>query len=343
MKKIYFIFCMFITGTSAFGQTVPNGNMELWHSNMAGFLHPLTVEAPNGWYGADSLFISLGQTYGGSLAGIPDTVWHRQLFKEDVLTHGGSHAAKLITAVQDTIMFPGVLSNAQAKVSFSLSPFALTGVTYTGGTSVTVKPRTISAWVRYAPGPDTSAHPHVPAIDSGYLLVQSLYHIGSVDSVIGTGRVTIGNTAGAWVQITANINYPVDTTDSVTILRVTFASSNGGLTKAVDSSTLYVDDITMTSTAEPIQIVHTGVHMIAADNAVKVYPNPAKGLLYIDGPKDASITCSIYSLSGQLVQSGQFNSKGSIDVSALPPAEYVYSVADASGNMLQNGKVSLNR
>src|ERR1700722_13613470 len=113
MKKVCFLFCALAAASISFAQTVPGGDMETWRTNTAGATTAKTVQAPYGWFGADSLFIGLGEELGGSLLMIPDSAWHAQLFEESSIVHGGSHSAKLLTTYQDTILFAGTLSNAQ--------------------------------------------------------------------------------------------------------------------------------------------------------------------------------------------------------------------------------------
>jgi hypothetical protein len=342
MKKSFLFVCSLVIGMSAFGQTIPNGDMELWRSDSAGVGHKLNVKAPNNWYGADSLFIGMGQSF-GPLLSIPDTVWHQQLFREDVTTHGGAHSAKLITAVQDTIMAPGVLSNAQTKITITGLPFSpkISGITYSGGAIVNVKPTSVSAWVQYVPGMDTSMHPAAPSNDSGYLLVQALHHFGTVDSIIGSGRVAIGPSA-SWVQITANITYPKDSTDSISLLRITFSSSGGGLTLPVDSSTLYADDVTMTSVPNPAPIDHSGVRVITSHELVSVYPNPANGTIYFNCPQNVPVTCKLFSASGRVVATKTMTGNDALDVAKLPGGLYFYTLYGENETIIQRGKITLN-
>ena len=247
----------------------------------------------------------------------------------------------MVTTYQDTTLFPGVLSNAKTSVSFTVSPPGLTGISYSGGAPVTLRPTTVSAWVQYAAGFDTATF--ATLVDSGALTVQALAHIGTKDSVIGTGVVSIAP-GTSWSQVTANITYPADTTDSITLLRITFASSGGGGTKPAFHSTLYVDDVTMTGIAyihvPPVD--HTGVRNVAADNAVTVYPNPANGTLYLNGPKNAGLSCKLTAMNGQVVMTLQLTGNDAMNIAALAAGTYIYTIADATGNTIQTGKVAVN-
>ena len=342
MKKIYLLFCMLVGGTAAFAQTISNGDMELWRSGTAGTTSTSPIEAPNGWYGGDSLFIGIGRTIlVQTLLGTDDSVWRRQVYKETTITHGGAASAKLVTTYQDTSLLPGVISNAKTSVSFTTTPPGLSGISYSGGAPVTLRPKTVSAWVQYEAGIDTSTL--ATLVDSGALTVQALAHIGTKDSVIGSGLVSIAP-GTTWSQITANITYPVDTTDSITLLRITFASSGGGGTKPAYHSTLYVDDVTMTGVAyihvPPVD--HTGVRNTTADNAVTVYPNPANGTLYLNGPKDAGLSCKLTAMNGQVVLSTQLTGNDALNIASLATGTYIYTIADAAGVTVQTGKVEVN-
>jgi|GEM_PF-1261656 len=339
MKKIYLLFCMLIGGTATFAQTISNGDMELWRSGTAGTTSTSPIEAPNGWYGGDSLFIGLGRTaLVSTLLGTDDSVWRRQVYKETTITHGGAASAKMVTTYQDTTLFPGIISNAKTSISFTTTPPGLSGISYSGGAPVTLRPKTVSAWVQYEAGIDTSTL--ATLVDSGALTVQALARIGTKDSVIGSGLVSIAP-GTSWSQITANITYPVDTTDSITLLRITFSSSGGGGTKPAYHSTLYVDDVTMTGVAY-FHPDHTGVNKVATANAVTVYPNPANGTLYLNGPKNAGLSCKLTAMNGQVVLTAPLTGNDALNIASLAAGTYIYSIADAAGVTVQTGKVEVN-
>ncbi len=340
MKKIYLLLLAVIAYGGSYAQAIPNGDMEIWRSNTAGTTKPKTVQAPQQWYGADSLFIGLGESI-GSIAGFPDSVWNVQLFDETTIVNGGSHSAKIMTTFQDTILFPGVMSNAKTNVKITLSPPGIGGVSFSGGAVVNVKPTTVSAYVQYIAGIDTNTH--MPALDSGFMTVQAIHTFGTVDSVIGIGTVNIGP-GTSWTQVTANVIYAVDTTDSVNLLRITFTSSGGGGTIPTDSSVLYVDDVSMTSIPNPPPpIDHTGVRMLAAGETLSVFPNPATDKLYINTNLSETLTCKLISVTGQVVQSVPIRHSDAIDVSRLPGGVYLYHISDSGGDILQQGKVTINK
>lgn len=319
MKKIYLLLIAvaFAMGTQA--QTLPNAGFETWRTNVAGGFVSKVVRAPISWYGADSLIIQIGQSFGHYI-GINDTVWQQQVFKDSIAPHGGTYAAKLVTKDQDTLgIFPGILSNAEAH--FNLATQALT---YSGGTAITYRPNTVSAWVKYAAA---------GASDSGVLTVQVLGRYGSKpDSILGVGSIKIGPST-AYTQVTANVFYAIP--DSlVDTIRVSFFSSKGGTASTV-YSTLYVDDVTMTGT--PFSVGELTAH----GNTVAVYPNPANNLLHLDVKGNETVNCNLVSVTGQVVATKACTGSSTMDITALPAGLYFYTITDANGNTTQQGNVSI--
>jgi hypothetical protein len=335
MKKIILFFCALAAYGGSNGQTIAGGDMESWRSTTSGVTTPTTVQAPNGWYGVDSIIIGLGQSF-NTLLGTTDADWRTNLFREDANVHGGTHSAKIMTRIEDTLVLPGIMSTAQTHVGIVIFPTpSITGITFSGGNPVTVKPTSVSAWVQYFPGRDTSG---AIGVDSATFNVQALSHIGGKDSVIGTGSVTIG-ASSSWVQVTVNVTYPVDSTYPVDTMRIAFASSKPAT--ALDSSTLYVDDVTMTSIPNPV-IDHTAVHTVVANDQVKVYPNPASGYLYFSSPADTRGTAVLYTLSGQVARTISLTGFDKMDVATLASGLYFYTVYDSNGNAAQRGKIAVN-
>ena len=326
MKKIILLLTTSFIGLAAMAQTLPNAGMETWHTGASGGASPTVIMAPNNWYGADSLIIADGQLYGAILL-IPPTAWQRQLFQENTIVHGGSSSAKLVTVKQDTLgIFPGIMSNAQANVTISLAGGtpSVGNITYTGGTAAAYHITSASAWVQYTQG---------GALDSGTMSVNAYGTYFGLDTLVGTGTVTIGPST-SFQQITANLTYdasgiPVDT------VRILFASS-AGANNAI-GSTLYVDDVTMTGIPNGVAAVHT------AGGIVSVYPNPASDVLHLNATQAGVYTCTLTSVSGQLVASKVFEGNSTINIASLAEGIYFYSVIDADGNVAQRGKVNVLR
>lgn len=322
MKKLYILFSLLVFGAAAQAQTIPNGGMEAWRINSSGSTNPKIVRAPINWYGADSLIISMGQAF-GSLVGISDTVWQQQLFKDSAANaHGGTYSAMLVTKDQDTLgVFPGLMSNAQAHVTFSLTT-GLGPITFSGGTATTLRTTSVSAWVKYIPTNN---------LDSASITVQAYGNVdGNADSMLGYGFMKIGNTP-SFIQVTVPVTY-ANPSLIVDTIRISFASSTD--TPFVNS-TLWIDDVTATGVAQPI-----GVADINAHNRFNVYPNPANDNVYIDGP--SAVTMNIVSINGAVVSSKEINGKGKVDISALSEGLYLYTLSE-HGNVVQRGKLNITR
>jgi hypothetical protein len=342
MKKIYFLFCVLSVSLSVSAQTVPGGDMENWRSSTAGgsLGHTaVTIQAPAYWYGADSLFISMGQLFGSALLGTNDGDWRRQLFQSSN-THGGNYSAMLLTTLQDTVLFPGILSNAKTHISITGTAPYIGPITYTDGMPMPseLRPTSVSAWVEYFPGKDSLG---VTGADTGLLTVSALTNIHGYDSVIGRGIIPIPP-GTSWTQITANIVYPPgDSLLVIDTVRINFTSSGGGATRPLDSSMLYVDDVTMASIP---QISHVGVKNVNSNNdLIKVYPNPAADILYFSGPQNEGLSCQLLSLNGRIVASKTWTGNDALDISNVPSGLYFYTIYDQSGSTIQRGKVAVNR
>ncbi|MCD6012340.1 MAG: hemolysin-type calcium-binding region [Flavipsychrobacter sp.] len=330
MKKFYLFILSMACSASLFAQ-IPTHDMESWRTTSSGASTPTSVEAPYKWYCSDSTIISLGQ-FLGSLAGADDTDWRRQVFKESatMYVHGGSFSAKIMTRREYTFVVPGVLTNAIPQVGFSAFPTpTVTAVSLKGGSPISAKPTTVTAWVQYYKG--------IGSIDSGSIAVQALGQVGGKDSVIGSGFVTIGPSS-SWVQVTVNITYPLHTNVPVDTFRIALSSGKGP--SGLDSSTLYVDDLAMTTIPNPD---NSGVANIKGSNPVKIYPNPASGMLFISSPQGGNLSCTLFNVSGQEMLTKALSGEDKADISSLPAGIYLYAIKDDNGAVIQSGKVAINK
>lgn len=328
---------------SMFAQLIQNPGMENWRSGTAGSSPSIDVQAPDNWFGFDSLAIANGQTFIPLLYPFyTPTVFHAQLFPDTVVFKSGITSAKLMTLKQDTLGFiPGTLSNAKVGINI----FALIGggslasaTTFSGGTGVAMRVTSVSAYVIYKAGID-SITGMMGGADTGLLTVQALAHIGTKDSVIGTGRVQILPT-DTFRMITANIIYPTDTIHAVDTLRIVFSSSAGGTSRACDSSTLYIDDVTMAGVPNPD---YSAVKEVAAPGMVTVYPNPSTGIINLSNKDRRQLNFRLFDESGRMVGSKLIKGNDNIDASFLPDGCYIYTVDDTSGKTLQRGKLTIRK
>jgi len=332
MKKIYVLLFTVVMCSNAFAQTIANAGMESWRTNTSGGISggPLdTIHAPISWYGLDSLIIADGETY-GHLAGAGND-WNPQIFPDSIVKHSGTYSAKIMTVTQDILCnIAGVLSNSAIAVDVAelISGGSVTSATsYSGGTPISHRIASVSAWVQYKAGVDTSG---TTGPDTASLTVLVYSTIAGVDSVVGRDTVYILPTS-TWTQVTANIKY-TDSVNSADTVRILFASSGAA---GMDSSTLNVDDVSM------VYASYTAVNNVSAQSDVKVYPNPTSGILNIEVTGNAGANFQLYAVNGQLVANRALTGKDAIDVSYLPDGLYFYTICDANGSVIQRSKVSV--
>lgn len=72
-----------------------------------------------------------------------------------------------------------------------------------------------------------------------------------------------------------------------------------------------------------IQQIATGISQTEQTVEMFIYPNPAQNFIRIANSSSEKMTISIYSLSGKLMQSGEFSSDDEINVSNLPSGLYL--------------------
>jgi hypothetical protein len=333
MKKICTSLAVLLAaGASA--QTIDNAGMETWRAGTSGTAPVVTIAAPTQWHGFDSLVVAAGQLFGSIIGAGSD--WKQQIYQENTFVHGGSAAAKLITVEQDVLGFiPGTLANAEPVLDAGV----LAGggdpqdaISFSGGTATTLRPTTVSAWVAFYAGKDATSGAF-GGDDAGVLNVQAIATVAGADSVVGVGSATIAPSA-AYTEITANVDYT--TTDyNVHTVRIIFASGGGSGGGALDSSILFVDDVSMTGVPQAVTNVYGGVQV------VKVAPNPATGMLYLNGLANAGYTCTLMSVTGRIMATQQLKGADKINISAIPSGLYIYRITDVTGVTVQTGKVDI--
>jgi hypothetical protein len=129
--------------------------------------------------------------------------------------------------------------------------------------------------------------------------------------------------------------YKVDT------VRIVFASGGAGSTGPLDSSILYVDDVTMTGVTQTI--INSVPTVTDGAEVVKVYPNPAKGMLYLNGPANEKLECTLYAVDGRQVAHKAVNGTTGIAINELTAGTYLYAITNDNGIIVQRGKVEVSR
>ncbi len=333
MKKVYALLSLLLGAGASFAQTIDNAGFETWRHTSAGAI-PVSIHAPSAWYGFDSVIILGEETYLPIFfGGYTPTDLNAQVFQETTIVHSGTSAAKLISRKQDTLgHLAGSISNAQP----SLDPVALAGgdianaIIYTGGTSTNLRITDATAWIEYFPGKD-SITGLFGGNDSGTFVVQSFADVGGTEVMVGSGTVNVGPLS-SYTSKTVTVNY-TDLVNPVNLVRIFFGSGN--IFNTLDSSIIYVDDVSMNG------VPQVGVNDVNGNNSVKAFPNPAANTFYVAGVRGNGLTCALISVTGQVVANKAIASNGGVDVSSLPAGIYTYIVSDEQGAKLQAGKVSV--
>ncbi len=298
------------------------GEMESWRTITTGFPQN-TTEAPNGWFGSDSLLYNVGIILGG-------TNLKQQMFK-DGDAHTGSFAAKVITIDQGASIgkLPGTLVNA--KIGFNMSGFdpnnPQNSITYSGGLPVNAKIENVKAWIKYMPKGSDNARMVASAVLAGQ-------GANGQDSVVGVADTTFSTAINNYTLIDLTLDYPNNVTPDK--LLVLFVSSRNGST-AEDSSMMLIDDVSASYFSTGIEVP------LFTEDVVSVYPNPAKDVIRLDAlSTNASYTWQLMSVSGQkLISQKVEGANVTVDISTLSAGVYFYNITDTDGTLLQKGKISV--
>ena len=314
--RYFFLASLLCLSSAAFAQSI-TGDMETWRSSSAG---SKTVMQPNGWYSLDSLIFLYGPIvdFGGT--------FNHQVFQSSD-AHGGSSSAQLISKTQGTLgVAPGTISNA--KPLFNISKFSasdpLAALSYTGGLLTTTHIAQVTAWIKYLPvGADAGGVEAIHVIPGA--------GAGGNDSIVGGGNLSITSAISTWTQITVPVSY--FTAGNPTQFRIFFYSSDPNTSSPADSSTMWVDDVTYSTTSIPPVCFGTPV--------VNVSPNPTQGQIYLHEFYGETLTWQAYDLNGRMVISQTFTDKANADMSQYPDGMYFYNITNHNGEVIQRGRFSL--
>lgn len=323
MKKLFTLAIAFFAVSGIDAQTIAGGNMESFHTVLISGTTPSRyTQSFASWYGLDSFAIALSNQYLK-----PDTAanaYKAQIFSTNT-AHVGT-AAKIMTKIQDTLgVTAGCLSNCAPSINLpavlSGTPF-LNAVTFTGGTALTIaqKPTSITLWIEYAPNGADTAHIMVKVLDSSGTV------IGTADSAI-TATLT-----SQFVSITPHITYTAS--NHPRTLQVMLMSSPLGAGRGKDSSILWADDV--------VYAIATGVNEVnASQAAVKFYPNPSTGVVYLYTNLNEKLSWQVFNANGQVVVNKELVAANREDLSYLPAGTYFYNVTNSQGQVVQKDKFTL--
>lgn len=306
MKQLLFLFLVLIS-RPAYAQNF-YGGFESWR-NVSVITAPSTVlQSPAHWFTADSIVFFAKGIY-------PAANFSRQVYKTTD-AHTGSFAAKMITQYEDSFgLLPALLTNARIELDLSSfdpgNPDA--SINLADGTNVSTRIPAMRTWVKYFPKGNDTAGIYVLAMKHGI-------GAGGTDSVIGGGEMLIGNTVNTYTEVSIPVTY--FNTMAPDFLQVIITSSSR--TNPQDSSTLYIDDIEVETTA--ITTPATGSY--------KIYPNPATHVLHIDGDV---YKIAMVNAIGQQVYTAMH--PHTIDISTLAPGVYCLQIQDKNGIIINVEKL----
>lgn len=325
MKKLILSLLACSMLVSANAQNILGPGMESWHSMSVGF-PAQQVEAPDHWFGADSMIFSVA-----IIAGVSNPV--AQL-SQDADAHGGALAAKLVTRDQGGQLneVPGVLANAKIGLDLNnLDPNnPLASLTYDGGTVINQRYDHIGAWIKYNPGGGDKAQIIARTVLTGQ-------GAGGADSVVAEGDTIIYNALPNYTYVEFPLMYDNPNVVPDKLLIIFLSSTNETSTSPVDGSTLLVDDV------EALQ-KNTNVRTTLLNNETfNVYPNPAKNTLSISTSVTEAIVWQAYNVAGQKVATKTFSKEAKVDISNLSSGMYYYNVTDLDGKQIFGGNFSVSK
>ena len=320
MKQLFTLLALAVCSTS-YGQ-LTNGTMEAWHSYTVG-TSP-SMELPDGWHSTDTIIYGYGPLICSTCTLTPETF-------QSTTSHSGTYAAKLMSRdLGGTIGVVGdELSNC--NISFNISTQK---EIRSGGTAVTQRMDSITAWFEYFPKGNDSGNVSVYAVLAGM-------GAGGADSIVGgaVDSTTLGTGRDNYILATSTYTkhkYTLSYINSTVVpdhIQINFSTGSGGST-STDSTTLYVDDVNiypLSSTAVPL---FGGV-------ATRCYPNPAGNTLHIQTAQYQNTTAELYNMLGQkvMLQSLQSNIT-EMNISNLSDGLYLLHLLDKNNTIIYQTKIA---
>ena len=131
-------------------------------------------------------------------------------------------------------------------------------------------------------------------------------------------------------QVTSVISY-VNNTVVPDHIQVAFLSSNLLAGTAVDSSALYVDDVTITTNVGVSQSIFKA-------NVVTVYPNPATTSLSLSSNEKSNLIWEAVAANGQVIATKEFVQSANVSLNNIAAGIYFYRVLNDKKELVQTGK-----
>jgi len=299
-----------ISGFTKAQTTPPNGGFETWQNRTLIFNPLVPIEVPTSWSTFDSLANNLNFLFGQSTA-IQKTVTRNTSIKNT-----GTASAMLTTKTFPglNVAIPGILTNAVITLDASMD------IAFTGGTAITQRVSKAAAFIRYAPATN----------DTASFVVEVINRTFGKDSLIGIGGIEFG-ARPTFTKIEIPIDYNA-TTLPANLIRYYFTNSNDTVQ---NSSTLYVDDVTYTTT--------TGVtEALMNDIEITAYPNPANEVVTIKAATEDALVVELYSIDGQLLQTKAFSKETQMRITDLANCLYVYNIKDKNQVIIKKASLTIH-
>lgn len=290
--------------------TAPNGGFETWQTRTLLF-NPLTpLDVPTSWSTFDSLANSLNFLLGQT------TSIQKTVTKSTTVKNSGTMSAVLTTKTFSSLgAVPGILTNATVNLDASFN------LTFSGGAPITQRVSVASAYLKYAPA----------TADSGSFAVEIINRTLGVDSIIGSGGVQFSVLAN-FTKVNVPITY-ITTNLPANLIRFYFTNSNDTVQ---NSSTLYVDDVTYTTT--------TGItEALMNDIEIKAYPNPASNVLTVNATSDDALLFELYAIDGKILKTTSFSKTTQVNVADLASGLYLYTVKNKDQAILKKASITITR
>lgn len=309
-KQLLLLFTALLIFTNTNAQTTPpNGGFETWQNRTLLFNPLIPIEVPTSWSTFDSLANTLNFLFGQS------TAIQKTVTKNTTIKNTGTASAMLTTKTFPgiNVAIPGILTNAVVTLDASMD------ISFSGGTAITQRVSKAAAFIRYAPA----------TADSGSFIVEVINRTFGKDSVIGSGGLQFG-AKSVFTKIEVPITY-IATTLPANLLRYFFTNSNDTVQ---NSSTLYVDDVSYTTT--------TGItEALMNDIEITAFPNPAIDVLSIKASSDDELVFELYAIDGKVLQHKTFSKTTEIRIADLASGLYLYTVKNKDQAIIKKASITI--
>ena len=312
MKKLLLFICAAtLIATNSNAQNAPiNNGLETWQVKPLTFTPPTPIEIPTSWSTIDSLLNSLYYFY----TQIP--ISQQSVFKSTTIKNSGNSSAKLVSSSLPGLNpLPGLLTNGIVV----FDPLE-SSVSITGGTPISQRITMASAYIKN----------DADIADSSVFSVRILNISNGVESVIGSGEVLLG-TVPNFTKIDVPITY-TNTTLPANLIRYNFMNS---VSSSLTTSTMYVDDVTYTTTTGVTEALMNDIEIIA-------YPNPANEVVTIKAATEDALVVELYSIDGQLLQTKAFSKETQLRIADLANGLYVYNIKDKDQVIIKKASLSIH-